>query len=136
MIRSLSFGSNIFNSLLFLKLVFTSLTFFNFNLLKILTHWPIMQKVRYLWPKFNCSFDIQFQTHFTTTRGSFHLSFTVLIHYRLIKIFKIRRWFSWTLFKIKNIILPNFILNFKQQDIPLSQLLPRDKASFFSNTYI
>ncbi len=55
-----------------------------------------MQKVHRLYLYnyiYDCSTYIQFHTLFTTF-GSFHLSFTVLLHYRLIKVFNIRRWFS------------------------------------------
>ena len=62
-------------------------TFFNLNLLKKLTHWPIIQKVHYFYYfKFNCSINIQFQIlfHLPTLFSPFpHGTF---LHYRWIKI--------------------------------------------------
>lgn len=71
-------------------------TFINLNLLKKLTHWPIIQKVHYLYfIKSNCFINIQFQIlfHLPTLFSPFpHGTF---LHYRWIKIFRIRRWFSF-----------------------------------------
>lgn len=65
-------------------------------MLKKLTHWPIIQKVHYLYfTKSNCSINIQFQIlfHLPTLFSPFpHGTF---LHYRWIKIFRIRRWFSF-----------------------------------------
>ena len=62
-------------------------TFFNLNLLKKLTHWPIIQKVHYSYfIKSNCFINIQFQIlfHLPTLFSPFpHGTF---LHYRWIKI--------------------------------------------------
>jgi len=80
-----------------------------------------MQKVHCLYYILNtiALYTFKFRLYFTTF-GSFHLSFTVLIHYRLIKIFKIRRWFSF--FQTKLYILYFtffFFINYKLLDYHL-----------------
>jgi len=78
-----------------------------------------MQKVHCLYYILNtiALYTFKFRLYFTTF-GSFHLSFTVLIHYRLIKIFKIRRWFSF--FQTKLYILYFTFFFYKLQITGLS----------------
>jgi len=60
-----------------------------------------------------------FMLYFTTF-GSFHLSFTVLLHYRLIKVFKIRRWFSFFQTKFHRFYFTFFFsINYKLRDYHL-----------------
>jgi len=80
-----------------------------------------MQKVHRLYLIINtiALHTFNFRLYFTTF-GSFHLSFTVLLHYRLIKVFKIRRWFSFFQTKFHRFCCTFFLfINYKLRDYHL-----------------
>lgn len=90
-VRSLSFGSkkNNLNALNFERIRFRfSLLLFRLSLLLFLTRWHMMQKVLFFQNDF-CSISSSFSL---PARGSFHLSFTVLLHYRSFFLFRLKRW--------------------------------------------
>jgi len=84
MAKSSGFGSNLYN--LFVLLILTLITptfFFNLSLLYKLTCWTLIQKVRYYFltlTVYKLKISILFQLHYYWIL--FHLSFTVLLHYR------------------------------------------------------
>jgi len=65
-------------------------TSLNLNLLIKLTHWPIIQKVHYfLFTKFNCSINIQFQILFHLPSLFSPFPHGTFLHYRWIKILEL-----------------------------------------------
>src|SRR5512139_1401466 len=108
MARSPDFGSYLINSR-FLRLAFTMPTFTNLSSLTKYTLRPIMQKVQ-------CHNHLSILSQFATTGNcyiclsvsgfsvfqhlplaSFHLSLTVLVHYRLFRVLRLGKW-SYLLF--------------------------------------
>ena len=84
MARSLGFGSNPTNSVALFRLAFAAHTPIGLSLLVKLSRWPIIQKVRRHSSRLlRLLVGIPFQDLFHSPyRGAFHLSLTVLVHYR------------------------------------------------------
>ncbi len=93
MARSLGFGSNPCNSSALFRLAFAAPTPNGLSLLQRLTRWPIIQKVRGdpSEERLPLLVGIRFQVYFTP-RGAFHLSLTVLVHYRSWTVFSLTGW--------------------------------------------
>jgi hypothetical protein len=82
--RSPGFGSNASNSVALFRLAFAAPTPIGLSLLDTLSHRPIIQEVRSQATRaLLLIVSIRFQVLFhSPNRGAFHLSLTVLVHYR------------------------------------------------------
>src|SRR3569623_1684123 len=82
--RSPGFGSNASNSVALFRLAFAAPTTIGLSLLDTLSHCPIMQEVRgHPSRRLPLLVGNPFQVLFHSPhRGAFHLSLTVLVHYR------------------------------------------------------
>ena len=100
---SLGFVSNSSDSIALFRLAFAAAPSVpDLTLPLKLTRWLILQKARrhtltmqaspiVLRPVVSTRFQVLFHSPY---RGSFHLSFTVLVHYRLSNVFSLGRWAS------------------------------------------
>ena len=98
------FVSNPCDCVALLRLAFAAATSVSdLTLPQRLTRWLILQKARrHTFQRHKCRgivlrpiVSIRFQVLFHSPyRGSFHLSFTVLVHYRLSSVFSLGRWTS------------------------------------------
>ena len=100
---SLGFVSNSSDSIALFRLAFAAApSVADLTLPLKLTRWLILQKARrhtltmqaspiVLRPVVSTRFQVLFHSPY---RGSFHLSFTVLVHYRLSNVFSLGRWAS------------------------------------------
>lgn len=90
-VKSFGFGSNPYNSCILLLNFFTP-TLFNLSLLYKLTCWTLIQKVHY----HNCSNRLSAYNFNSFSLPLFwvlfHLSFTILVHYRLLILFRLSKW--------------------------------------------